>query len=60
MHIDGQMRKPDSHRSTTASDSLSDGFGQVFNTVVPMTAIGGHDEVVALPNDQERIQTIME
>jgi hypothetical protein len=25
-----------------------------------MTAIGGQDEVVALPNDQARIQTIME
>ncbi len=60
MYNDGRMRTPDSHRSTTTSDSLSDGFGQRFDTVVSMTAIWGQDEVVALPNDQARIQTIME
>jgi hypothetical protein len=59
-HIEGPMRTPDSHRSTTASDYLSDGFGQRFDTVISMPEIGGQDEVVVLPNDQARIQTIME
>ncbi len=59
-HIEGPMRTPDSHRSTTTSDSLSDGFDQLFNTVISMSEIGEQDEVVALPNDQARIQTIME
>ncbi len=59
-HIEGPMRTPDSHRSTTTNDSLSDGFGQRFDTVTSMSEIGGQDEVVALPNDQARIQTIME
>jgi hypothetical protein len=60
MHIDRPMRTPDSHRFTTTNDSLSDGFGQRFDTVVSMTAICGQDEVVALPNDQDRIQPIMD
>jgi hypothetical protein len=33
-HIEGPMRTPDSHRSTTTSDSLSDGFGQRFDDVI--------------------------
>jgi hypothetical protein len=59
MHIDGPMRTPDSHRSTTTSDCLSVGFGQRFDTVVSMTAIGGQDKVLARPNDQDRIQIIL-
>jgi hypothetical protein len=59
-HIDGPMRTPDSHRSTTTNDSLSDGFGQRFDNVILMPEIGGQDEVVAMPNDKVRIQTIME
>ncbi len=53
------MRTPDSHRSTTTNDSLSDGFGQRFDNVISMSEIGGQ-VVVALPKDQARIQTIME
>ena len=59
-HIEGPMRTPDSHRSTTTSDSLSDGFDQRFYAVISMSYIGGQDEVVALPKDQARIQIIME
>ncbi len=62
-HIKGPMLTPDSHRSTTTNDSLSDSFDHRFDNVISMSEIGGQDEVVALPNDQARIhsiQTIME
>ncbi len=54
------MRTPDSRRSSTTNDSLSDGFGQRFDTVISMSEIGGQYEVVDMPNDKVRIQTIME
>jgi hypothetical protein len=59
-HIEGPMRTLDSHRSTTTNDSLSDGFGQRFDNVISMSEIVGQDEVVDMPNDKVRIQTIME
>jgi hypothetical protein len=59
-HIEGPMRTQDSHRSSTTNDSLSDGFGQRFDNVISMSEIGGQDEVVDMPNDKVRIQTIME
>ena len=59
-HIEGPMRTPDSRRSSTTNDSLSDGFGQRFDNVISMSAVGGQNEVVDMPNDKVRIQTIME
>ncbi len=54
------MGTPDSRRSSTTNDSLSDGFGQRFDNVISMSEIGGQDEVVDMTNDKVRIQTIME
>jgi hypothetical protein len=39
-HIGGPMRTLDSRRSSTTNDSLSDGFGQRFDTVISMSEIG--------------------
>ncbi len=54
------MRTPDSCRSSTTNDSLSDGLGQRFDNIISMSEIGGQDEVVDMPNDKVRIQTIIE
>ncbi len=59
-HIEGPMRTPDSFRSSSTNPSLYDGLGQRFDTMISMSEIGGQDEVVDMPNNKVRIQTIAE
>ena len=55
-HIEGPMGTPDSHRSTTTNDSLSDDFGQRFDNVISMSEIGGQDGVVDMPTSRSSPQ----